>query len=239
MTHRWGLQIDDPTLGFALVMSPTRHENGRRGGDVPVWTGREPDPGLWDDFRYALQGYAGERGLSYLVREKVKQEDADDKDNDMLMSIILRFTRGEAGKIARPFASKGDGVGAWKALTEHYGNECQDRRQARIIECAKILERIACRGKEDITAMVLELDHVFAEFEDLECPYPDELKKVTLLTKLQPAAGEIYGCVIKDAEAKYPDTAATVRRMAAFDSEVDRANRRVEPVEQVGGILQG
>ncbi len=48
-----------------------------------------------------------------------------------------------------------------------------------------MLEKIACRGKEDIAAMVIELDHIFGEFEDLECPYPDELKKVTLLTKLQ------------------------------------------------------
>ncbi len=117
----------------------------------------------------------------------------DEEDNDMLMSIILRFTRGEADKIARPFARKEDGVGAWRALTEHYGNECKDRRQARIIKCAKMLEKIACRGKEDIAAMVIELGHIFAEFKDLECPYPDELKKVTLLTKLQPAAGEIYG----------------------------------------------
>ncbi len=139
----------------------------------------------------------------------------------MLMSIILRFTRGEAGKIVRPFARKGDGVSAWRALTEHYGNECKDRRQARIIECARMLEKITCRGKEDIAAIVIEMDHVFAEFEDLQCPYPDELKKVTLLTKLQPAAGEIYGCVIKDAEATYQGTAATVRRMAAFDNAVD------------------
>ncbi len=30
--------------------------------------------------------------------------------------------------------------------------------------------------------MVVELDHVFSEFKELDCPYPDELKKVTLLT---------------------------------------------------------
>ncbi len=54
-----------------------------------------------------------------------------------------------------------------KALMEHYGNECKDRRQAHIIECAKMLEKIVCRGKEDISAMVIELDHIFGEFEDL------------------------------------------------------------------------
>ncbi len=90
----------------------SRYKNRER--DVPLWTGQEPDPGLWDDFRFALQGYCGERGLSSLMREEVKIEDVDEEDNDMLMFIILRFTRGGAGKIARPFARKGDGVGAWE-----------------------------------------------------------------------------------------------------------------------------
>ncbi len=196
-----------------------------------MWTGQETDPGIWDDFRFALQGYCGERGLSYLIRDEVKKEEANDNDNDndLLMSIILRSTRGEAGKIVRPFAKRGDGTSAWRALAQHYGNECKDRRQARIIECAKMLEKTACRSKEDITSMVVELDHIFSEFEELGCPYPSELKKVTLLTKLQPAAGEIYGCIIKDADMTYEKTTASVRRMAAFDGAVDRANKRTEP----------
>ncbi len=74
----------------------------------------------WDDFRFALQGYCGDRGLSYLIRDEVKTEEVNDAANDMLMSIILRFTRGEAGKIVRPFAKKGDGASAWRALTIHY-----------------------------------------------------------------------------------------------------------------------
>ncbi len=78
---------------FALVMSPNRYET-RRGGDVPLWTGQESDPGLWDDFRFALQGYCGEKGLSSLMREGVKVEGVDEEESDMLMSIILRFTRG-------------------------------------------------------------------------------------------------------------------------------------------------
>ncbi len=215
-----------PTL--AKVMSPRRYENSMK-ADVPLWTGEEPNPWIWDDFRFALQGYCGERGLSYLIRDEVKTEEVNDADNDMLMSIILRFTRGQAGKIVRPFAKKGDGASAWRALIVHYGNECKDRRQTRIIECSKMLEKIACRGKEEISSMVVELDHVFREFKELDCPYPDELKKVTLLTKLQPVAGEIYGCVIKDANTTYEETAASVRKMAAFDSAVDRANKRVEP----------
>ncbi len=197
----------------------------RRGRPTMDWPG--VIPGLWDDFRFALQGYCGEKGLSSLMREGVKVEGVDEEESDMLMSIILRFTRGEAGKITRPFARKGDGVGAWKALTEHYGNESKELRQARLIECSRLLERIACRGKEDIPTMVIELDHIFGEFEDLGCPYPDVLKKLTLLSKLQPAAGDIYGCVVKDAEMAYAETAATTRRMAAFDGAMERANRRV------------
>ncbi len=207
-------------------MSPKRYENSMK-AEIPLWTGEEPDPGIWDHFRFALQGYCGERGLSYLIRDEVKIEEV--KENDLLMSIILRFTRGEAGKIVRPFAKKGDGTSAWRALVEHYGNECKDRRQARIIECAKMLEKIACRSKEDITTMVIDLDHIFSEFEELGCSYPGELKKVTLLTKLQPAAGEIYGCIIKDANMTYEETTASVRRMAAFDGAVDRANKRTDP----------
>ncbi len=105
---------------FALVMSPTPYKNIRRGGDGPLWTGQEPDPGLWDDFRFALQGYCGEGGLSSLMRHEPKSGDVDAENNNTLISIILRFTRGEAGKVVRPFAKEGDGVSAWKALIEHY-----------------------------------------------------------------------------------------------------------------------
>ncbi len=125
------------------------------------------------------------------MRDEVKVEDADERDNDTLMSIILHFTRGEAGKVVRSFARKGDGVGAWRALASHYGNECKELRQARLIECSRLLEKVTCQGKEDIPAMVIELEHIFGEFEDLGCPYPNVLKKLTMLSKLQPAAGDI------------------------------------------------
>ncbi len=157
-------------------MSPKRYENGRMRGDVPIWTGQELDPGLWDDFRYALQGYCGERGLSSLMRQEPDTKSVDVEDNDALMSVILRFTRGEAGEVVRPFAKEGDGVSAWKALTEHCGNECKDRRQARIIECARMIEKVVCSSKEEISRMVVELDHIFGQFEDLDCLYPEELK---------------------------------------------------------------
>ncbi len=172
-----------------------------RGGDIPIWTGQLSDPGLWDDFRFALQGYCGEKHLSYLMRDEVKMEDIDEGDNDTLMSILLRFTRGEAGKVVRPFAQEGDKISACHALIlSHYGNECKELKQARLTECARLLDRVACRDREGISAMVIELDHLFGEFEALECPYQDTLKKLTLLCKLQQVASDIYRCIIKDAE---------------------------------------
>ncbi len=42
-------------------------------------------------------------------------------------------------------------------------------------------------------------------------------------------AGEIYVCIIKDADTTYEETAASVRKMAAFDSTIGRDNKRAEP----------
>ncbi len=63
-----------------------------RVGEVPLWTGQEPNPGLWDDFRFAFQGYCGERGLSSLIREGVKIEDVGEEcGKSKLFRYIARF----------------------------------------------------------------------------------------------------------------------------------------------------
>ncbi|MCP3676231.1 MAG: hypothetical protein GY721_01180 [Deltaproteobacteria bacterium] len=91
--------------------------------EIPVWTGDNQHPGAWDDFRYALQGYCGERGLAALLRDEFDPKNVKQDQQDLLISILLRVTRGESGKVVRPFAREGNGVGAWRALMAQYGHE--------------------------------------------------------------------------------------------------------------------
>ncbi len=200
------------------------HARSAKGTEVPVWTGTNQQPGAWDDFRYALQGYCGERGLAALLREDNDVKHAPEDQQDLLISILLRVTRGEAGKVVRPFARKGDGIAAWRALMSQYGHESKDLRQARLLECTRRLTNLNCVSREKISTFVLELDHLFGEFEALDCEYPEPLKKLTLMERIEGAAPDVYGAIIKDEALSYAALAATVKRMAALDSAMSRAS---------------
>ncbi len=109
----------------AFLKNRTPHDT--LGGRLPVEAGTGE---AFEPCRLYTFGCAAYAQMEKEETSDGRIEDVDEEDIDMLMSIILRFTRGEAGKITRPFARKGDGVGAWRALTEHYGNECKDRWHA-------------------------------------------------------------------------------------------------------------
>ncbi len=130
--------------------------------------------------------------------------------------------------MVRPFAREGDGVGAWKALMAQYGHESKELRQARLLECMRMLTRLRCESREKIAAFVVELDYLFGEFEALECKYPESLKKLALLERIESAAPDVYGAVIKDESLGYTALTATVRRMAALDSAMGRAIKTEE-----------
>ncbi len=141
-------------------MSPTRDSSGF-GSGLPIWDGSSSDPSAWDNYRYAIQGYCAGKGLSALLRIKydnsVKSEGEETPDSelqDKLMGILLQTTRDAAGMVVCPFAEKGDGVGAWRALITRYGNDSGELRQARQIEYQKKLENVACGNRKAILDMV-------------------------------------------------------------------------------------
>ncbi len=148
------------------------------------------------------------------------------------MSILLRVTRGEAGKVVRPFARKGGGITAWRAITSQYGHESKDLRQARLLECTRRLTKLNCVSREKTPTFVLELDHLFGEFVALDCEYQEPLKKLTLMERIEGTAPDIYGAVMKDEGLSYAALIATVKRRAALDSAMGRAVKTEEPEPQ-------
>ncbi len=125
-----------------------------QGSSLPIWDGSSSDPSAWDNYRYAIQGYCAVNGLSKLLRKtylQVKREDGDVSDQelqDKLLGILLQTTRDVAGMVVRPFTEKGDGVGAWKALIDRYGNDSVELRRARQIEYQKMLEDVKCDSRD-------------------------------------------------------------------------------------------
>ncbi len=135
--------------------------------------------------------------------------------------------------MVRPFARSGDGIGAWKALMSQYGHESKELRQARLLECMRRLSNLNCECREKISSFVVELDHLFGEFEALDCTYPEPLKKLILLERIEGAAPDVYGATIKDESLGYEALAATVKRMAALDNAMGRASRKEESDTQI------
>ncbi|MCP3666414.1 MAG: hypothetical protein GY696_28595, partial [Gammaproteobacteria bacterium] len=114
-----------------------------------------------------------------------------------------------------------------------YGHESKDLRQARLLECTRRLTSLNCECREKISSFVVELDHLFGEFEALYCTYPEPLKKLTLLERIEGAAPDVYGATIKDESLGYEALAATVKRMAALDNAMGRASRKEESDTQI------
>ncbi len=73
-----------------------------------------------------------------------------------------------------------------------YGHESKDLRQARLLECTRRLTNLNCVSREKTSTFVLELDHLFGEFEALDCEYPEPLKKLTLMERIEGAAPDVY-----------------------------------------------
>ncbi len=109
-----------------------------------------------------------------------------------------------------------------------YGHESKDLRQARLLECTRRLTKLNCVSREKIPTFVLELDHLFGEFEALDCEYPEPLKKLTLMERIEGTAPDVYGSVIKDEALSYAALIATVKRMTALDSAMSRAIKTEE-----------
>ncbi len=89
-------------------------------GILPIWTGGNKDPMVWENCRYAIQGYYSMKGLGALLKYGYKRPVRSDKEFQekilKLLGILLQTTKDVAGLVVRPFADKGDGVEAWKAL---------------------------------------------------------------------------------------------------------------------------
>ncbi len=89
----------------------------------------------WGNYRYAVQGHCAAKGLGALLMPNFEAPKEGEFLKDYydriqkLLGVLLQTTRDLAGLVVRPYCDVGDGVGAWKALIQRYGNDSGELRR--------------------------------------------------------------------------------------------------------------
>ncbi len=88
-------------------------------------------------------------------------------------------------------------------------------------------------SRERISTFVLELDHIFGEFEALDCEYPEPLKKLTLMERIEGAAPDVYGAIIKELinMDPFPITIHEDNRAASLIARNESSTRRTKHID--------
>ncbi len=139
------------------------------------------------------------------------------------MGILLQTTRDVAGLVVRPFADKGGGIEAWKALISRYGNDSKELQRARQIEYQRMLESTECVDREGILDMVYTADPLFRELEKLKCTLPESYKMNFLMLRIRGTAPEIYTSIATKLQLSYEQCAAELKSLSAYNTAVDKA----------------
>ncbi len=129
----------------------------------------------WDNYRYKIQGYCAGKGMSTMLKKSYEspKNQEDQELQEWLLGILLQTTEDVAGMVVRPFAERGDGVGAWRALISRYGNDSLELRQAKQIEYTQKVYELKCKDRRYLLDTVHVLEHLFVELDKLECELPD------------------------------------------------------------------
>ncbi len=134
----------------------------------------------WDNYRYKIQGYCAEKGMSAMLKKSYvspKNREEDQELQEWLMGILLQTTEDVVRMVVRPFAERGDGVGAWRALISRYGNDSLELRQAKQIEYTQKVYNVKYEDRRDLLDTMHVLEHLFVGLDKLECELPGSYKR--------------------------------------------------------------
>ncbi len=139
-----------------------------------------------------------------------------------LLGTFLQPTMDVAGLVVRPFADKGDGVEAWKALIPRYGNDSKELQRAHQIEYQRMLESTECVDREGILDMAHTADHLFQELEKLNCTLPESYKINFLMLRIIEAAPELCTTVATKIQMTYDQCVTELKSISAYDTAINK-----------------
>ncbi|CAN0511716.1 unnamed protein product, partial [Discosporangium mesarthrocarpum] len=116
-------------------------------------------------------------------------------------------TRGSAAVVVMKHERNGspDGRAAWLELERVYGGRAEVQRSMQLISLEMKLREMYCSSAEDAGDFVIQLDHVWAEFKQLEAPKENHAKVGALVIGIKDSMPQVFAQLSTQPDLSYDE----------------------------------